>query len=351
MADAADAAAEEAPTVLATTTDAAAAAAPAGDAADVSSDIASDTGSDAGSAASDAASTSADSEGKGDDCSAEDAAKVLELKTAANAFFAAGKYTRAIETYSEAIDVTPSSGKAGAILYANRAFCHLKTESFGSAVADAEEAIEMDETYVKGHYRLGSAKMALGKVKEAKNVFLRVCKIAPKSKDARAKLAQCKKQMKKEAFELAIGGGDARGTASGAEEVNADEIVVESSYMGPHLPAEGVTETFVKELLSHLREQKKLHRKYVLQLLIKANTYFRTLNSMIDISFTGVPEEGKEVEVGSDAEEAAKPIASDHFNVCGDTHGQVRGRDSKYLGVWQQPEQCGCVGRQEGIFL
>jgi len=75
-----------------------------------------------------------------------------ELKDEANQFFKAGHYEQAIAVYTEAIQACPS-----AVLYSNRAMAYLKTEAFGCATEDAKKAIELDPTYVKGYYRLGSA--------------------------------------------------------------------------------------------------------------------------------------------------------------------------------------------------
>ncbi len=80
-----------------------------------------------------------------------------------------------------------------AICYANRAFCNIKLEQFGSAVIDATRGIEVDPTYAKSYYRLGSAKYALSRWKEAKKAFTSLCKLAPSDKDARLKLKECEK--------------------------------------------------------------------------------------------------------------------------------------------------------------
>ncbi|CAJ1454103.1 unnamed protein product, partial [Effrenium voratum] len=46
------------------------------------------------------------------------------------------------------------------IYYANRSFCHIKMENFGSALVDASKAIDAKEDFPKGWYRRGSAHMA-----------------------------------------------------------------------------------------------------------------------------------------------------------------------------------------------
>ena len=92
--------------------------------------------------------------------------KANEFKTAGNESFKLNNWPDAIEQYSKGIEVFPT-----AVLYSNRAFCFLKIESFGLAIADAKEAIGLDSSYIKGHYRLASAKLALGKLKAAQKIF------------------------------------------------------------------------------------------------------------------------------------------------------------------------------------
>ena len=55
------------------------------------------------------------------------------------------KFDQAIDFYSKAIDLNPSV----AVYYGNRSFAHLKTESYGYALADASKALELDKTYIK----------------------------------------------------------------------------------------------------------------------------------------------------------------------------------------------------------
>lgn len=47
--------------------------------------------------------------------------------------------------YTQAIDLQPEN----AVLYANRAFAHIKIEEYGSAVADASKAVQADPSYAK----------------------------------------------------------------------------------------------------------------------------------------------------------------------------------------------------------
>lgn len=54
-------------------------------------------------------------------------------------------YLLAIEQYGKAIDSNPLS----AVYHANRAFAHIRMETYGSAVEDAAQAIALDPKYVK----------------------------------------------------------------------------------------------------------------------------------------------------------------------------------------------------------
>lgn len=231
--------------------------------------------------------------------SGEEAPKVSEevqkqsdaLKNEANELFAGGKYLPAIEVYTRAIELTPNN----AVLYSNRAFAHIKTEAFGSALIDAQKSIDLDKKYIKGYYRMATAKLALGKHKEALNYFRQVVKLVPNDRDARTKLAECEKTVKARMFEAAIAAEHKDVFAS----LKIEDIFIEATYAGLHMPTP-ITLEFVKDLIAQFKDQKKLHKKYVATILLAMRDLLQKTPTLIDIS---VPE-GK------------------HFTVCGDTHGQ-----------------------------
>lgn len=94
---------------------------------------------------------------------------------------------------------------------ANRAFAQLKAENYGSAIADAGEALKLDGGFVKAFYRRGSAHLALGKHKDARVDFRAVVKLKPADKDARAKLDECEKAIRRKAFEEVRAGAETDG--------------------------------------------------------------------------------------------------------------------------------------------
>lgn len=169
----------------------------------------------------------------------------------------------------------------------------------------------MDPGYIKAYYRRASSNFVLGKLKEALKDFKAVVKIVPKDPDAQKKLKACEKAIREDAFNRAIFSEHTTPAA-----IDVDAIVVESSYTGPRLetPAPGqrvvVTMEFVRELISHFREQRTLHRKYMIQILQAAKDLFASLPSLLRIPINGA-------EVVSPGD-----VPNRSVNVCGDTHGQ-----------------------------
>lgn len=234
-------------------------------------------------------------------CDDEVLAAANALKDEGNAFLLNMKYSSAAQKYSDAIEMYPT-----AVFYSNRAMAMIKLESYGSAILDANEAISLDPTYIKGYYRRGSANFALGKVKEARKDFRTVCKLKPKDADAKKKLAACEKAVKAQLFLDAI---ESEQTTPLSQTLNIDDMEVESSYDGPHLEysetADGkntvVTIEFVMHMMDRFKSQKSIHKKYMMQLLVAAAKYLSRQSTLQRI---------------------ALPTKSSHITVCGDTHGQ-----------------------------
>ncbi|KAI8147043.1 Metallo-dependent phosphatase-like protein [Fennellomyces sp. T-0311] len=228
--------------------------------------------------------------------SESDRVKADKIKAEANALFSQKRFPEAIEKYTAAIELNPTV----AAYYTNRAFCHIKLESYGYAISDAEEALQIDPTLTKANYRRASANMALGKFKEALRDLKVVSKRAPSDKDAKAKLDECSKIVKRIEFEKAIEHDDR--TPSVADTLDTKSIVVESSYDGLRLNDDEpqIDQSFVEQMIERFKNQKKIHKKYAFMIILAVRKMMMEAPSLIDVS---VPANGM-------------------LTVCGDVHGQ-----------------------------
>jgi serine/threonine-protein phosphatase 5 len=79
--------------------------------------------------------------------------------------------------------------------------------------------------------------------------------------------------------------------------------VVESSYNGVHLP-ETITLQFVKALMDDFKNQKKIHKKYLYQMLIQFVKLMKAQPTLVDIT---IPESGAELTVRVVSRMASRP--------------------------------------------
>eukprot|EP01132_Coremiostelium_polycephalum_P004275 gene4275-5349_t len=214
-----------------------------------------------------------------------------EFKAQANTAFSQQKFDQAVELYSRAIRY-----HATAILYSNRSFSNFKKEYFVDALQDAIKANEMDPDYIKAYYRLGSAHLALGNYQDAKNNFLAVCKKVPNDVEGRQKLKMCNDLIKNSRFDDAL----FVQPSNPFEGLDYESMVVEPTYSGPHFNGDKITKEFVQELVLHMKNQKFLHKKYLIKILKLSYDMMKELPSLVDI----------------DHETTLK------ITICGDTHGQ-----------------------------
>jgi serine/threonine-protein phosphatase 5 len=215
-------------------------------------------------------------------------------KEAGNALFKAGKYAEAVSKYNEAVDLDPEIPA----YYTNRAFCHLKMENHGLAIADSTVAVELDKTFIKAYFRRGAAYMALAKYKDAFRDFKVAKQLKPKDRDVLEKYKAAEKEVKREAFERAIHTDEPKKDYL-ADTLDPESITVEANYDGPRinwpLDRDGAM-----AIAGHLKQQKTLHAKYVYHILIALRKQLLQLPSLVDVP---IPEGSR-------------------INVCGDTHGQ-----------------------------
>lgn len=210
----------------------------------------------------------------------------VEFKNQGNKALTAGLFQEAHEFYSKAIELDSSN----AIFFANRAQVEIKLEEYGSAIQDASRAIDLDPKYLKSYYRRAVAFCGVFDYKSAVKDYQTVLKSQPNEAATRQKLDECKKLLRQAAFAKAI-------------EVEDEPSVLEKLNLESLVDDDGLDiddPDFVNKMIAHFKSGKKLSRKKVYQLILRASEIFDSEPTITDIP---VPDNGT-------------------ITVCGDTHGQ-----------------------------
>lgn len=218
--------------------------------------------------------------------------EAIALKNKGNDAFKAHDWDSALDLYTQAIEANPSEPT----FYTNRAQAHIKVESYGLAVSDATKAIELNPNLVKAFYRRALANTAILKHSEALKDWKTVVRKNPKDEVAKKQCAECEKIVKRDAFLKAIDMGD---PPSASEGLNIEDIPIEDSYDGVRLGNE-MTQEFIDDMTQRFRDGKKLHKRYVYQIVMRVKDIVYAEPTMPEVS---IP-------------------ASTSLTVCGDTHGQ-----------------------------
>ncbi|KAK4964367.1 Palmitoyl-protein thioesterase 1 [Elasticomyces elasticus] len=221
--------------------------------------------------------------------------EAIEAKNKGNEAFKANDWPKAIEYYTKAIELNDKEPS----FYTNRAQAsgaNIKLEAYGYTIADATKAIELDPSFVKAYYRRAVANTAVLRHADAIHDWKIVVKKCPSDKVAKAQFEACQKTVKRDAFLKAIEVADAPSAAVG---LDVDGMVVEKEYDGMKLEKE-MTQEFIDDMIQRFKDGKKLHRKYVFQIILAVKDIVYKEPTMVEVQ-----------------------IKKDHeLTVCGDTHGQ-----------------------------
>lgn len=117
-----------------------------------------------------------------------DAAKAAELKDKGNKFLQAGDFTKAIECYTEAIQLDPSNH----VLYSNRSAANAKDQKYEQALSDAEKCVELKPDWGKGYSRLGAAYSFLKRYDEAEKAYTKGLQLDPENAQLKSSLEEAR---------------------------------------------------------------------------------------------------------------------------------------------------------------
>ena len=154
----------------------------------------------------------------------------------------------------------------------------------------------MDPDYVKAYYRRAIANTAILRSREALRDFKTVTKKVPNDRDARLKLIECEKVVRRVEFAKAIEVGD---PPSAFEGLDINAIAVDSRYDGVRL-GETMTQEFVDDMIRRFKDGQQIHRKYVFQIILAVRNIVYEEPTMVETEVL----EGKKL------------------TICGDTHGK-----------------------------
>ena len=127
---------------------------------------------------------------------------VDELKREGNGYFAAKNYAKAIECYTEAIDMDPTNYT----LYSNRSGSYCASHKYAQAAADARKVIEINDKWARGYTRLGAALQGEHDWAGACDAFRKALEIEPNNQGAKEDLATCEANLKNEQQQDPLGG-------------------------------------------------------------------------------------------------------------------------------------------------
>jgi serine/threonine-protein phosphatase 5 len=126
--------------------------------------------------------------------------------------------------------------------------------------------------------------------------FKAVVKREPNNRDAKLKVAECEKIIRLREFARAIEVEDA---PSPFKDLDIDSIAIDKAYDGVEL-GNSMTQEFIDDMITRFKNGKKIHRKYVYQILDAVNKIVYNEPTMVEVE---IPKGQK-------------------LTVCGDTHGQ-----------------------------
>lgn len=120
---------------------------------------------------------------------------IEEIKSRAKACITSRNYPEATRLYTKAMELTVNDNPSLAILHANRSMIYLNMSKASDALVDADEAVKLDSSYLKGYYRQAMAASALNDFTLAKKALNAGLALKPDDKDLLAQLTKTEQRI------------------------------------------------------------------------------------------------------------------------------------------------------------
>lgn len=182
------------------------------------------------------------------------------------------------------------------IYYSNRAFGHMKLESYGCSIEDTNEAIKINPQYAKAYYRKGCSYLLLSNLKDAVDCFQKVLKLC-KDKNSEIKLKQCKKLLFEQEFQKAI---ELEQKIPYYKTINIDAMQIENED-APIYDRNNLNIDFLKKVVDYISvPNQKLNKKCVCAIILDVIELLKDLPTLVYINVR----------------------EDETLTICGDIHGQ-----------------------------
>jgi DnaJ family protein C protein 7 len=139
--------------------------------------------------------------------------KLVRTKDEGNAAFKAKDYKRAVELYTQGLEIDPTNKDTNSKLLQNRAQAQIALKDYEKAVEDCTEALRLDPGYTKAQKIRAKAHGAAGNWQEAIKDYKNVAEVNPSEKgiqeDIRHAEFELKKSQRKDYYKILGVGKDA----------------------------------------------------------------------------------------------------------------------------------------------
>ena len=123
--------------------------------------------------------------------------KLMRTKEEGNNAFKAKDYRKAIDLWSQALEVDPTNKDMNAKILQNRAQAHINLKEYDNAVNDCSEALRLDPSYVKAQKIRAKAHGGAGNWEEAVRDYKAVAESNPTEKGIQEEIRKAEFELKK----------------------------------------------------------------------------------------------------------------------------------------------------------